>query len=159
MRKCWAEHPPPPLPSAVAVHVYGDMLEAIARARRGTSESAVSSALASGALRCGPCEVCGEGRATRLHAHHDDYNAQVSVRWLCAKHHAAWHRDFEPVYVNGWELKARTAVDDAVAKIRIRGACGAWRSLLESRLPYVRSPGQRQLLCLAATLAVDAPSA
>jgi ribosomal protein S27AE len=37
-----------------------------------------------------PCEVCGEGPA---HAHHDDYSRPTDVRWLCAIHHAEFHRN------------------------------------------------------------------
>ena len=37
------------------------------------------------------CEVC-EAKPSRLHGHHDDYALPLSVRWLCAKCHRAWHR-------------------------------------------------------------------
>lgn len=36
-----------------------------------------------------PCEICGD---VKSHAHHDDYSKPLDVRWLCAKHHAEWHR-------------------------------------------------------------------
>lgn len=35
-----------------------------------------------------PCEVCAE---TPTHAHHDDYNKPLEVRWLCVSHHEALH--------------------------------------------------------------------
>lgn len=35
------------------------------------------------------CEVCGEAKTE---AHHDDYSKPFDVRWLCARHHAEWHR-------------------------------------------------------------------
>ena len=52
------------------------------------AHDAVSKALASGALERGPCEVCG---ASEVVAHHDDYDAPLTVRWLCTQHHADWH--------------------------------------------------------------------
>lgn len=41
-------------------------------------------------VRPGACEDCAGG--TKLHGHHDDYALPLSVRWLCAKCHRAWHR-------------------------------------------------------------------
>jgi ribosomal protein S27AE len=37
----------------------------------------------------GPCEVCGT--TLNVHAHHDDYDAPLNVRWLCGKHHSRFH--------------------------------------------------------------------
>lgn len=36
-----------------------------------------------------PCEICGTTEA--VHAHHDDYDRPLNVRWLCAAHHQQWH--------------------------------------------------------------------
>lgn len=36
-----------------------------------------------------PCEACG---CLKVHAHHDDYNFPLNVRWLCIDHHGALHR-------------------------------------------------------------------
>lgn len=48
----------------------------------------VSRAISSGRLTREPCEVCG---ATKVHAHHDDYNKPLDVRWLCPRHHQEHH--------------------------------------------------------------------
>ncbi len=37
------------------------------------------------------CEKCGE--RCRAHAHHDDYAQPLTVRWLCAACHQAWHKE------------------------------------------------------------------
>ena len=39
-----------------------------------------------------PCEICG---AERVHAHHEDYNKPLEVRWLCPKHHRARHKEMK----------------------------------------------------------------
>jgi len=33
--------------------------------------------------------VCGSSEY--IHAHHDDYDKPLDVRWLCAAHHKQWH--------------------------------------------------------------------
>jgi hypothetical protein len=38
-----------------------------------------------------PCEVCGSEK--HIHAHHDDYDKPLNVRWLCAAHHHQWHAE------------------------------------------------------------------
>jgi hypothetical protein len=35
-----------------------------------------------------PCEICNK---LNVHAHHDDYEKPLNVRWLCSEHHHAWH--------------------------------------------------------------------
>lgn len=56
----------------------------------------VRRAIRAGKLVREPCEVavCVEWP----HAHHDDYNFPLKVRWLCRSHHKEWHRDHEPIY-------------------------------------------------------------
>ena len=40
-----------------------------------------------------PCEVCNIFPA---HAHHDDYNKPLDVRWLCTRHHYEHHKSMLP---------------------------------------------------------------
>lgn len=44
-----------------------------------------------GTLQPQSCEVCGSTR--NVHAHHDDYDKPLVVRWLCRPHHADWHKE------------------------------------------------------------------
>lgn len=55
---------------------------------------AVGNALRDGKIKNEPCQVCGNVKA---HAHHDDYNKPLEVRWLCTTHHAAWHKENKPI--------------------------------------------------------------
>lgn len=50
---------------------------------------AVSNAVRDGKLVRQDCEACGSSKY--VHAHHDDYNKPLEVRWLCAAHHRQWH--------------------------------------------------------------------
>ena len=50
------------------------------------AHSAVARALRKGTLVKEPCEVCGD---VNVHAHHDDYDKKLEVRWLCPLHHGA----------------------------------------------------------------------
>ena len=54
---------------------------------------ATGNAIRDGRLTKGPCEICGDKRSQ---AHHDDYSKPLAVRWLCARHHRAWHKDNGP---------------------------------------------------------------
>lgn len=40
-------------------------------------------------VRAGACSECF--RVGKVHAHHDDYNFPLAVRWLCPKCHKTWH--------------------------------------------------------------------
>ena len=51
----------------------------------------ISHAIRDGKLVRGTCEVCGTD--INVHGHHDDYEKPLEVRWLCAKHHHALHRE------------------------------------------------------------------
>lgn len=63
------------------------------------AKNAVWSHLMTGRMIKMPCEVCG---STKADAHHDDYAKPLDVRWLCRKHHSAWHSK------NGEGLNGRT---------------------------------------------------
>jgi transposase-like protein len=62
----------------------------------------VAKAICRGKLIQQPCEVCGDnskqkhGRSS-IHAHHDDYNKPLEVRWLCDPCHREWHLHHEPI--------------------------------------------------------------
>lgn len=49
---------------------------------------AVSNALRSGKLLKQPCESCG---SSDVQAHHQDYDRQLDVSWLCDYHHKERH--------------------------------------------------------------------
>ncbi len=51
--------------------------------------NAVWMARYSGILKSEPCEKCGV--TEHIHAHHDDYNYPLKVRWLCDSCHGKFH--------------------------------------------------------------------
>ncbi len=54
----------------------------------GDAATIVRRAIERGELNRKPCELCGD----KAHAHHDNYNKPLVVRWLCPTHHTAYHR-------------------------------------------------------------------
>ena len=48
----------------------------------------VQTALRRGVVVREACEAC---KAEPAHAHHDDYDFPLRVRWLCRAHHRQWH--------------------------------------------------------------------
>jgi hypothetical protein len=58
----------------------------------------VQRALKKGVLVRGPCEMEGEGEGCngRIHAHHEDYEKPLDVRWLCHRHHLQAHWRKQP---------------------------------------------------------------
>ena len=50
----------------------------------------INSAVKAGLIKKECCQICGK---TKVHAHHDDYNYPLSVRWLCVEHHKQWHME------------------------------------------------------------------
>jgi hypothetical protein len=57
--------------------------------RRMRAHNAVARAIRAGRLALQPCQECG---AEGAHAHHDDYDLPLSVRWLCPAHHSQHHK-------------------------------------------------------------------
>jgi hypothetical protein len=58
--------------------------------RRRRAVFIVNREIGAGRLERGACEVCGEVDA---HAHHEDYDLPMDVRWLCPQHHADVHAE------------------------------------------------------------------
>lgn len=50
---------------------------------------AVQTAIRNGSMKRKSCEICG---IKKTHAHHDDYNKPLLVRWLCELCHVRIHR-------------------------------------------------------------------
>jgi hypothetical protein len=55
------------------------------------ARTAVARALRAGTLRKGVCEVCG---ATKVDAHHENYDRPLEVHWLCRRHHLLFDRTY-----------------------------------------------------------------
>lgn len=49
----------------------------------------VETAIRSGKLTRGVCEVCGD---PKVQGHHEYYNKPLEVKWLCRKHHQELHK-------------------------------------------------------------------
>lgn len=62
------------------------------------AHTAVNNAKRAGEIVEQSCEKCGG--TDHIHAHHDDYNKPLEVRWLCAVHHKEWH-DLNGEALNG----------------------------------------------------------
>jgi len=54
------------------------------------AKNKVNNAIKSGKLIKESCEVCSDAK---VEGHHDDYSKPLGVRWLCKKHHIAWHKE------------------------------------------------------------------
>ncbi len=66
------------------------------KSQRANIAAQVLTAIQKGLLIRQTCEICS---AKKVHAHHDDYNYPLKVRWLCEIHHKAWHSKNTPIYV------------------------------------------------------------
>lgn len=60
-------------------------------AKERAAHIAVGNALRRGTLAKHPCFICG---ATDVEGHHPDYDAPLSVVWLCVPHHSEIHAEF-----------------------------------------------------------------
>lgn len=58
--------------------------------RRSAAHSAVARAIKSGALKREPCERCFSEKSV---AHHEDYDKQLDVMWLCQPCHKQRHKE------------------------------------------------------------------
>lgn len=58
--------------------------------KKNRAKDQVYRAIKSGKIERNPCEVCGSW--DHIHAHHDDYDKPLEVRFLCSKHHRELHR-------------------------------------------------------------------
>jgi hypothetical protein len=56
------------------------------------ARSTLNHAVRDGKISREPCAVCGSEKSE---AHHDDYTRPLDVRWLCFKHHRAYHENPE----------------------------------------------------------------
>jgi hypothetical protein len=59
---------------------------------RKAASNAVNNAVRDGNLIKLPCWTCG---SLEVEAHHPDYDSPLDVIWLCTKHHAEVHRDYD----------------------------------------------------------------
>ncbi len=84
----------------------------------GAVHDATEQAIKRGDLVRQPCEACGDSGEMRdgrskVHAHHDDYNRPLDVRWLCQHCHYEWHRTNRAVEREGGEAPVPCDADDA----------------------------------------------
>jgi hypothetical protein len=85
-----------------------------------------------GALIRKPCEVCG---VEPTHAHHDDYDRPLEVRYLCARHHSREHAIQQRMARTGWtkeqteayylEMEDQTVLWDPSMRAEVIGFCAA----------------------------------
>ena len=84
-------------------------------------------AIKAGRLVRGACEVCGD---PNTHAHHDDYNKPLDVRWLCPPHHQEWHNEKTPIYATSLKRNYR------VGPSGVRGVTAGRRGGYQATINY-----------------------
>lgn len=55
------------------------------------AHNALNNAIRDGKIIRGKCEICGIKE--HVHAHHENYNEPLEVKWLCALHHCFHHNE------------------------------------------------------------------
>lgn len=83
--------------------------------KRQNAHTAVARAIKEGRLVRERCSVCGNPRAV---AHHPDYDAPLSVEWLCQLHHARRHAEMRG-------QKVERAAKECLAELRSERTIGA----------------------------------
>ena len=84
---------------------YSESIEYIDKQR--LAHQATAAAIRKGSLiRSASCEVCGV--SCKPDAHHDDYDAPLSIRWLCRACHMGAHESRRPFVTVLIEGKAET---------------------------------------------------
>jgi hypothetical protein len=57
--------------------------------KQATAQRLVQDAVRHGRMARQPCEICGD--TIGIHAHHDDYDQPLKVKWFCGRHHRIHH--------------------------------------------------------------------
>jgi hypothetical protein len=70
------------------------------------AQGKVQAAVESGRLKKEPCEICGN---PKTHAHHENYERALEVRWLCSSCHLFHHSIMKKEYTGPRCTKCKSA--------------------------------------------------